>query len=399
MLGAIPAVALVVIFSGCEKEAPKALPPPVVEVMSVQPQDIPIPITWVGTTVGDVDAQIRAQVEGYLQAQIYRNGSAVKKGDLMFQIDPRPFEAQLGQAEGTFAEADARLKRDFLNAKRATELYEKKVISTEEFDDTTQQYMASKAGAATAKAAVDSARLNLEFTQITAPIDGVASIATAQVGDLVGPSSGVLATVTGIDPIKVEFAMAEQEYLSYIQQFFEHPELSPLNKPNREGPVLTLKLSDGSDYIHPGRMVAINNVVGVNTGAMIAEGLFPNPGNLLRAGQYGLVTATVRKAENALAVPDKAIIDMQGMKQLAVVGKDNKINLQTVQTGPQVGGQTIIKDGLNAGDTVVVTGVQKAKQGEVVDPRPVASPTPSPTPPEASGEPAPTPAPSPVAAN
>ncbi|MFY8215210.1 MAG: efflux RND transporter periplasmic adaptor subunit, partial [Chthoniobacterales bacterium] len=324
----------VLILSGCEKPKPQALPLLPVQVMTVQPQTVPITKTWVGTSVGEVDVSVSAQVSGYLLEQVYVNGTFVNKGDVLFQIDPRPFQAALQQAQGTLAQAEAQLKAALLTAQRANELYAKQVISQEQFDDQTQAYFAAKATAEAAQAAVDQANLNLGFTTMTSPISGIASIATAQVGNLVGPSSGVLASVMQVDPIKVNFSAAEQEYLNFIQQFFDDPNESPVAQVEagakaREQPMrLVLTLANGTVYPREGSLIAINNAVTENTGTIELQGSFPNPGNLLRPGQFALVSAIVREQPNAIVVPQRAVGNLQGQSQMAVVGADNKVSIR-----------------------------------------------------------------------
>jgi len=371
----------VFILSGCEKPKPQALPPAPVQVMTVEPQTVPITKTWVGTLVGEVDVSVSAQVSGYLLEQVYVNGSFVNKGDVLFQIDQRPFQAALQQAQGTLAQAEAQLKAALLNAQRANELYAKQVISQEQFDDQTQAYFAAKATAESAQAAVDQANLNLGFTTITSPISGIASIATAQVGNLVGPSSGVLANVTQVDPIKVNFSAAEQEYLNFVQQFFDNPNESPVaqvdqtGKDRGEAMRLVLTLANGTVYPREGALIAINNAIAVNTGTIELQGSFPNPGNLLRPGQFALVSAIVRELPNAIVVPQKAVGNLQGQSQMALVGADNKVSIRNVVPGAQIGSDWIIKSGINPGDRIVVQGLQRVKDGMVVNPTPYTETT------------------------
>ena len=374
----ILAVCAAVLLSSCgdKKEAP-APPPPKVEVLTVQPQAAPINQTWVATVAGYITADIRAQVSGYLLAQTYRNGAYVKAGDILFQIDPRPFQAALDQAKGSLAQAQAQNTANELNAQRSTDLYQKKVISQQQYDDQMQTYEASKANVATAQAAVQQAQLNLTFTNITSPVTGLASIATAQVGDLVGPSSGTLATVIQVDPIKVNFMVPEQGYINFIQQFFDDPTKSPIGNPNYAGPgfPITLTLANGVVYAENGKpvvgkLMSVNNVVGIDTGSISIEGVFPNPGNLLRPGQFGLVTATTHVLPDAIVVPQRAVINLQGTNQLAIVGPGNKVEIRNVTLGPVMGSDQIVTAGVEAGERVIVEGTQKARSGAVVDPAP-----------------------------
>jgi len=375
------AIVGLLVLSGCEKPKPPVLPPPPVKVMTVEPQTVPITKTWVGTLVGEIDVSVSAQVSGYLLEQVYTNGSFVKKGDALFQIDKRPFQAALEQTQGTLAQAEAQLKAALLNAQRANELYAKQVISQEQFDDQTQAYFAAKATAEAAQAAVDQANLNLGFTTITSPISGISSIATAQVGNLVGPSSGVLASVTQVDPIKVNFSAAEQEYINFVQQFFDNPNESPVAQADGSAPQkdeamrLVLTLANGTVFPREGTLIAINNAVTANTGTIELQGSFPNPGNLLRPGQFALVSAIVREQPNAIVVPQRAVGNLQGQSQMAIVGADNKVSIRNVVPGAQIGSDWVIKSGINPGDRIVVEGLQRVKDGMVVNPTPYTETT------------------------
>ncbi|MDD5200548.1 MAG: efflux RND transporter periplasmic adaptor subunit [Terrimicrobiaceae bacterium] len=358
-------------LSACNpQKPPPPPPPPEVLVLTVQPQSVPITQTWVTTLTGDINADIRAQVSGYLQSQNYVNGTYVAAGAVLFQIDPRPFQAALDQAKGSLAQAQAQLTASQLTADRAAQLYEKKVISLQQYDDQTQAYQASKASVQAAEAAVQQAQLNLVFTRITSPVDGLTSIATAQVGDLVGPSTGTLATVVKVDPIKVQFMVGEQDYVKFIQQYFKDPSKSPVGTQRDKNVELSLVLADGTAYPEKGRLTSVNNVVGIYTGSITLEGEFPNPGRLLRPGQFGLVTATVRTDKDATVVPQRAVINLQGLTLLAVVGEGNKVDLRQVTLGPTLGSDQIVTKGLNAGDSVIIEGVQKVRQGTVVNPKP-----------------------------
>lgn len=332
-------------------------------------KDVPIVREWVGLTYGMVNADILAQVSGYLVSQDYEDGALVKKGQLLFQIDPRPFKAALDQATGEQEKAQAALIRDEANAKRAVDLLQKSVISREQYDDQIQAFESSKAAVAAASASVEQARLNLEFTSIIAPVDGLAGIATAQVGNLIGPSSGTLTTVTMVDPLKVKFFISENEYLKFIKPYFGEPK--DLNKiAQRGGLGLQIVLSDNSIYPHPGRLLAINNQVTQNTGSLQIEAEFPNPGNLLRTGQFARVRGVTHWVKDALLVPQRAINDLQGKSQIAVVGADGKVDLRIVETGPTYASMQVVSSGLQPGETVVVEGMQKLRQGMTVKTQP-----------------------------
>lgn len=383
--------ATAILFISCTKRKIPELPPLAVQVTKVVEQDVPLTNTWIGNFAPLVNAQIRAQVSGYLLEQKYKDGQTVKKGDVLFQIDPRPFQAALDQAKGTFDQAQANYTKAALNAQRSQELYKTKVISQQQYDDEVQAYQAAKAQADAAKAGVDQAQINLSFCQIASPIDGLAAISQAQIGDLVSPSSGVLTTVVTVDPLKINFTVSEQNYLRMIKPFLDDP------KASREEKVRNISfhiyLSDGTLYPEAGTFYAANNQVGENTGALQIEGRVANPANLLRPGQFARVKAIVHIEKGALLVPARAVMDTQGISQLAVVGADNKISIRTVTTGENAGNWTIIKEGIKDGETVVVEGLQKVRDGMVVDPKPyvITEPPPSFTP-ESKPSPEPSPA-------
>jgi len=362
---AAAALAALVSIPGC---SPRQKPQPPEFVVPVAPplqKDVPIVREWVGLTYGMVNADILAQVSGYLVSQDYQDGELVKKGQMLFQIDPRPFQATLDQMQGELEKAKASLTRDEANAKRAVDLLSKNVISREQYDDQIQGFESSKAAVSSAQAAVEQARLNLEFTSITAPVDGLASIAKAQIGNLIGPSSGTLATVTLVDPIKVKFFLSETEYLKYIKPYFGDPQ-DLLKTAQREGLALQILLSDQTIYPYPGRLIAINNQVSQNTGSLQVEAEFPNPGSLLRTGQFARVRGVTRWIKDALLVPQRAINDMQGKMQIAVIGQDGKVDLRIVETGPTYASMQVITKGVESGENVVVEGMQKLRQGMVV---------------------------------
>jgi membrane fusion protein (multidrug efflux system) len=384
---------LAIALAGCPQK-PKPVPPEMtVPVAAPLQQKVPVIREWVGMLEGLVNANIVAQVSGYLVSQDYDNGALVKKGQLLFQIDPRPFRAALDQAAGQLEEAKARLIRDEANAKRAVDLLRKNVISREQYDDEIQAFEASKAATAAAEAAVEQARLNLEFTSITSPIDGLAGINVAQVGNLIGPSTGTLTTVTMVNPIKANFYISDYQYLNYISPYYGDPD-KLVAAEQRGGFGLQIVLADGTIYPHPGRLMAINNVVGQDTGALEVEAQFPNPGNLLRAGQFARVRAVTHWIDDALLVPQRAINDLQGKSQIAVVGADGQVDLRLVQTGPTYASMQVVTEGLKPGEQVVIEGMQKLRQGMTVKTTPWQMPAgfnvdpslPAPQPPAADGD-------------
>jgi membrane fusion protein, multidrug efflux system len=357
------------LFSGCEKKPPPPLPVQV-QVVTVTPQDVPIYEQWIGTLDGYPNAQIRAQVSGYLIKQDYQEGGAVKQGQLLFEIDPRPFQAALDQALGKLAADQAQKDKTELDVKRYTPLVREQAISQEEMDDATQANLAAAAALKSDEAAVESARLNLDFCNITSPIDGIAGIAQAQIGDLVGSGMAALTTVSTIDPMRVYFNFSEQSYLAFYRQFTNAEERAKY----RGDLQLQLILSDGSTYPWPGKWYFTSRQVDVNTGTLQIAGLFPNPDYILRPGQYGQVRAKTETRHGALLVPQRAVNELQGSYQVAIVDSDNKARIKTVQVGVQVGNDWLIDKGLEANDRIIAEGTQKVRDGTEVDPQPYPSP-------------------------
>lgn len=353
-------------LGGCGRQADQAPPPPDVNVVSVAQQDVPVVREWVGYLDGFVDAQIRAQVSGYLVKQDYREGSSVRKGDLLFEIDPRPFRAALAQAQGQFGQAQAQLGKAELDVARFTPLARDKAISKEELDDAVQARLAAQAQVTSALATVDEARLNVGFTRVTSPIDGVAGLVKAQIGDLVGPSTGVLTTVSTVDPIKAYFPISEQAYLEFRGRDPNAPSIP-------DGIKFNLILSDGSTYPRQGTFFAIDSQVDANTGTMTVVAIFPNPKGLLRPGQYAKVSAIVSTKKGALVVPQRALTELQGGYQVATVDAGNHAHIITVKTGAQLGPLVVVDSGLQPGDRVVADGTQKVKDGALVNPVPLSA--------------------------
>jgi membrane fusion protein, multidrug efflux system len=361
--------------AGCKKKEAAAAAVPDVEVITLQPRDVPIYEDWIGTLDGYVNAQIRAQVSGYLLTQNYKEGGAVKKGDVLFEIDPRPFQATLEQARATLAQDQARAVKAQLDVKRYTPLAKTQAISEEELDNAVQAGLAAEAQVKADEAAVDLAKVNLDFTKISSPIDGIAGLATAQIGDLVGPTVSALTTVSTVDPIKVYFAVTEQSYLKFWRQFIA-------SKPDgaQETPLeLELMLGDGTVYPEKGKFFFADRQVNITAGTMQVAGLFPNADHLLRPGQYARVRARTRVWQGAMVVPQRAVSELQGSYQVTVVENANGTNtahLRTVTAGDRIGSDWIIASGLKAGEQVVVEGNLKAKDGKAVNPRPFTPPAP-----------------------
>ncbi len=369
--------ALAMVLGGCKRKATAPPPPPLVEVANVTQAEVPIYHEWIGSLDGLVNAQIRAQVTGYLLKQNYREGDPIKKGDLLFEIDPRPFQAALDHTKGLLAQAEAHLGKTKLDVKRYGPLVQDKAISQEEYDDAVQANMEAEAAVVSAKAQVEQAQLNLEFTKITSPIDGIASIAKAQIGDLVGPSSGDLTTVSTIDPIKAYFNVTEQAYVNFTRRFIgESDRREQLKQLGIE-----LVLSDGTTYPLKGQIYATDRQIGQTTGALRVEALFPNPDSTLRPGEFARIRVKIDVQHDALLVPQRAVSELQGSYQVGVVGADNKIHIQPVRVGDRSGNLWIIEGGLHPGQRIVVEGTQKVREGlTVVTTNFVAEPMASATP-------------------
>lgn len=354
-----------------------------VEVVEVQQEDIPIYGEWIGTLDGLVNADVRAQVTGYLSKQGYQEGSLVKQGQLLFQIDPRPFQAALDQAQGQLAQAKASLanaqavqRRTELDVERYTPLAKEQAASQQDLNNSVQNNLAAIATVETAKAqiktteaSVETARINLEFTRLVAPIDGIAGQAQLQVGALVTPSSGVVTSVSTVDPIKVYFTVSEPQYLAWRKRFPTEASLQEADKKVR----LQLILADGSTYPHDGTFYFADRQVNQSTGAIRLAGLFPNPNNVLRPGGYARVRAVIRTQPGAVLVPQRAVSELQGGYQVAVVDTDNKVSIRTVTVGDRTGDRWIIAEGLNPGERVVAEGVQKVRTGMTVRATPFAA--------------------------
>ncbi len=354
------------LLPGCKKAQTKETPAlPIVEVVKVLRRDIPVYSEWTASIDGFVNATIRAQVQGYLISQDYREGDFVRKGQVLFKIDSRPFQAALEQAKGQLTEQQARWSTAKANLERMKPLVEQNAVSKKDFDDAVGAEQGAMAGVVAAQAFVDKAKVDLDFTRITSPIDGIAGIATAQLGDLVGPASArELTVVSTINPIKVYAPMSEQEYLNYAQSRPGHASRMPLD----------LLLADGSTHPHKGTFVFADRQVDVRTGTIKVAALFPNPGNVLRPGQFARVRAQTAIRKGALLVPQRAISELQGVYRAAVVTPDNKVVMRPVKVAGQIGGFSIIDEGLNSGEQVIAEGLQKVKDGDAVNPKPFELP-------------------------
>ena len=356
-------IAILVLYAaGCKPASNNSPPTPLVEVATVTRGDPPIYHEWIGTLDGLVNAQIRAQVSGYLVAQDYREGEKVARGDLLFEIDPRPFEAALDQARGVLAQAQARFGKTQLDVKRYRPLLRDKAISQEEYDDAVQANMESQAAVVSARAQVEQAQLNLEFTKIVSPIDGIPGFAKAQIGDLVGPTGGELTIVSTIDPIKAYFSITEQDYIGFTRQFTTDSARGEQIKHVQA----ELILPDGTAYPLKGKILAIDRSIGLTTGALRVEAQFPNPNGALRPGQFARIRIKADSNPNMILAPSRALSELQGTYEVAVVDANNTVHFQPVHTGERSGNQCIIEDGLEPGQRVVVEGLQKIRDGVTV---------------------------------
>ena len=396
------AIAGTLLLGGCGKtEATASVQPSPaateVGVVAVVQKDVPIYGDWVATLDGYVNANIQPQVGGYLIRQDYAEGSFVHKDDVLYEIDPRPFQAaldqakgqlaqahgQLSQAEGQLAQAHAQLGLAEINVKRDTPLAAAHAIPQSQLDNDVQSkaqaealvktdegaIQASKAAIQAAEAAVEQAQLNLGFTQVRSLIDGIAGVATTQIGNLVSPTT-VLTTVSSVNPIKAGFSISEQEYLSLAGKLRPNSAKDLLSRGN-EVP-LQLTLSNGDIYPHQGHMIFADRQVDPQTGTIRIIGAFDNPGNLLRPGQFGRIRAMTAFRKGALLVPQRAVSELQGRHQVAVVGPDNKVGIRTVEAAERSGEMWIIMSGLKPGERVVSEGTSKVAEGAVVNPKPDA---------------------------
>jgi RND family efflux transporter MFP subunit len=354
-------LALLALFSGCKKDEPAQAAPPAVQVTIVEQRDVPVYHEWVGTLEGEVNATISAQVGGYLLTRNYQEGSLVTNGQVLFQIDDRTYKAALDQAM-------AKVGKSELDVKRYTPLAKSQAISQQELDDAVQQNLANEAAA-------EAARLNYQFCKILSPIDGVAGLAQAQVGDLVGPGSGALTTVAQVNPIRVYFSVSQQ-LLTQIQErrLAEGQKLRDEGG-NYQGPPLELTLASGSIYPLKGKVRFANNQIDVKTGTVRVVGEFENPQGLLAPGMFVNVRALLDMDKGALLVPQSAVMNMQGRYLIAVVGDDNKVSIRPVMAGETVGQEWVVTGNIKAGDRVVAEGVQKVRDGSEVNPTQMAADT------------------------
>ena len=370
--GAGVLAAMAMFLAGCEKPAAPAGPPPTmampVSVIRVQPADVPVENEWVGTLDGNVNAQIQPQVSGYLVEQTYREGSAVAKGQVLFEIDPRPFQAVLDQAQAQVEQAKAAYGLTQTNVNRDTPLAEAHAIAQSQLDTDKAQMAQADATVKSVEATVATAKLNLGFTHVRSLISGIAGQATVQVGNLVSQQS-VLTSVSQLDPIKVYFSISDNEYLGLTKRLQRGSDLLK----SADAVPLTLRLADGTVYPHKGKIAFVDRQMNQQTGAIRIAAVFANPGNVLRPGEFGRVSASTEIAHGVIVVPQAAVADLQGQKQVYTVGADNKVHVLNVNVGAQMGANVIVLNGLPAGSTVITDNLQKLREGAPVAPHAAAA--------------------------
>jgi len=331
-------------------------------------KDVPIYSEWVAILDGYVNAQIQPRVSGYVIRQNYKEGSVVTKGQILFEIDPRPFKAALDQAKAQLAQAEAQLGKATQDVERDKPLARERAIAQSQLDTEIQAKLGAQAQVQAAQANVEQAALNMEFTKVTSLVSGIAGSAQVQIGNLVAPNS-VLTSVSQVDPIKAYFTVSEQEFTDFHRRF---PTQASVEEQRKRIP-LELLLADGKVYEQRGTIYFADREVNPATGAIRIAGVFPNPNNLLRPGGYGRVRASVNTRSGALLVPQRAVTELQGSQQVAVVGSDNKVNIRPVIASERVGDQWIVTGNLKPGERVIVEGLQKVREGGLVDPKPTGA--------------------------
>lgn len=347
--------------SACSSEKEKPTPPPPgVTVTPVVQKTVPIYQDWVGTMTGNIDADIRPKVDGFLLSRLYQEGSFVNQGQALFRLDPRQAQAAVEQAQAHLERARAALAQAQIDINRYTPLVKERAVSQAELDKATSSKRAASAEVDAAQAELDNARLNQGWTTVVSPISGIAGIAKVGIGDLMTPNT-VMATVSAVDPIYVDFSVTEQDYLRFVRQG---------NSAREAGKSIELILGDGTTFSHRGKVLIVNRAVDSRTGTIEVRAEFPNPGNVLRPGQYARIRAITEERKNAMLVPQRAIAELQGIYQVGVVGADNKVAIKRVQLGPQFADKWVVDSGLAPGDNVVVDGLQRLRDGMTVSPTP-----------------------------
>ena len=362
--------AVAILTTACSRPEPPAMPPMEVAVAEVQPRDIPIYLDMIGQTLGSVDIPIRARVDGVLEEIHFLEGRDVTKGQLLYVIDPTPYKSQVVEARGRLAEAETRLAKARSDLERIRPLAEMDAVSKQDLDAAVAQFEAAQGALQAAKAQVEQAEIQLGYTRITAPVDGLIGITQAKVGEYVGrsPNPVVLNIVSQTDPIRVRFSINEREYLRFRREFASNIRAGDDDRPQAKE--LLLILSDASVHDHPGHIVSFDAAIDSTTGTLTLEADFPNPERIVLPGQFARVRGTLQEREDALAVPQRAVMETQGIFQLAVVGDDGTVDLRQVQMGPRVDDQWIVESGLEPGERVALEGLQRMRPGIKVVPKP-----------------------------
>jgi membrane fusion protein (multidrug efflux system) len=356
-----------VLFSGCnEKKEAAATPPPPVIVAAVEPRNVPIVDEWIGRLDGSDNVDVRARVQGYVQEIAYNEGTVVNEGDVLLRLDARPYEAELAQAQAKLAEAQANQEKTDQEEQRQTDLFNKKVTSDRDYRNAVQANSAAKATVDASHAAVDQAQLNLEYATIKSPIKGIVGSRIFTVGNFVPAGSGgtEITKISTVDPIELRFGVSEKEYLEWAEDISALL-AKPLEQRDED---FELIRADGKTHPYKGRLFAADRAVDPSTGTIRITAIFPNPGNILRPGQFARVRLKVDERTGALLVAQRAVVEMQGKNFVWVVDDSNKVTMRGVTVGPRIGSEWIIDDGLKAGDRVVVEGLQMLTEGGSVQP-------------------------------
>jgi RND family efflux transporter MFP subunit len=365
----LPLIAVFALPACGPKQETQPPPPPVVLVTPATSADVPITSEAIATMDGSTNTQIHSQVTGYLTRQAYSEGSVVQPGDLLFEIDPKPFQAELDKAAASLANAQAQQKRSEQDLARYATLVKSGAVSQQEYQTELQNNLSAQANVESAQASVATAKINLGYTKITSPIEGVVGHSNVYVGDLINPSQN-LTTVSTVDPIQADFTLSEQFYLDNADRFAKVSAIPMQDRPD----IFQLILPDGSVYPYRGRFYYLNRQVQTSTGAFQAYALFPNPDRILRPGQYAKVRAVTQLVNNAVLIPQRSVTQLLNLNQVFVVKPDNTVEVQNVTLGDTAGTEWIVTAGLKAGERVVVEGIQKCQEGLLVTPQPYEAP-------------------------
>jgi len=368
-------VALVLILGACDatEKAASQAPPPVVRVTQSTIQDVPLIVEMVGTTVGNQDVPIRTRVEGYLETMEFEEGTFVKKGDMLYTVDAQPFQAKLVAAQSELAAAQTNRAKTQSDLARIRPLAEIKAVSEQDLDSAVAQEAAARANVRASEAYVDLAEIELSYTRIKAPIDGLIGLTKAKPGEFVGrePNPVVLNTLSDIDPIRVRFSISEREYLAFARHYTTRQERGKIEDGRDRPADLVLLLADGTEHTEKGSIIASAQSISTETGTYTLEASFPNPGKVLLPGQFARIRAQYRTLEDAVVIPLKAVIEMQGRFRVYTVNQQNQVEAVEIELGPKTGNDVVVSSGLEGGVTIIVEGLQKVRPGMQVDPQPI----------------------------